>query len=295
MAVRTREPSFRGTRAGPGARKVEARSRSMAGQIKQVLDQYLKQLVDEEVRLVRAVVRKSVESAEQRAIQKLIGILTTGGLREVQDAGNRTMGSGDRFIIPPTFQSDYIRQKTVLATGLVEQVRQEFQQNMANQIGEWMTTDPGITASELARRIRYSTYLDNADVLPAGMKKPPSIILEPLERGPAIVRNVWGRASLIARTEMMQAQNMGNVAALEASGVQYVQWSSSLTDGGRGHQKLNGQVRRLGDPFTLPDGTKMLYPGDPSAPIKHLANCRCTIQAPTPSTIRRLKREGVIV
>jgi hypothetical protein len=268
----------------------------MAGQIKAVLDRYLKELVDEEVRLVRAVVKKTIESAEQRAINALIAILQTGGLREVQDAGNRSMGAGQKFIIPPTFQEEFLREKTVLATGLVEQVREEFQQNMANQIGRWMTEEPGITASELARRIRFSTYLDDAEVLAPG-QKPTKVALQPLERGPAIVRNVWGRASLIARTEMMQAQNQGNLKALEASGVEYIEWSSSLTDGGRGHQELNRDVRRLGDYFTLPDGSEMRWPGDNSrgAGIKHIANCRCTIRRPSRARIRQLKAEGKLV
>jgi len=296
MAVRTPEPSFRGTRAGPGARQAEARSKAMAGQIKAVLDRYLKELVDEEVRLVRAVVKKTIESAEQRAINALVTILQTGGLREVQDAGNRSMGAGQKFIIPPTFQEEFLREKTVLATGLVEQVREEFQRNMGNQIGRWMTEEPGITSSELARRIRFSTYLDDAEVLAPG-QKPTKVALQPLERGPAIVRNVWGRSSLIARTEMMQAQNQGNLKALEASGVEYVEWSSSLTDGGRGHQELNRDVRRLGDYFTLPDGSEMRWPGDNSrgAGIKHIANCRCTIRRPSRARIRQLKAEGKLV
>ena len=296
MVMRTPEPSFRGTRAGPGARQAEARSKAMAGQIKAVLDRYLKELVDEEVRLVRAVVKKTIESAEQRAINALVAILQTGGLREVQDAGNRSMGGGQKFIIPPTFQEQFMQDKKVLATGLVEQVREEFQQNMANQIGRWMTEEPGITASELARRIRFSTYLDDAEVLAPG-QKPTRVALQPLERGPAIVRNVWGRASLIARTEMMQAQNQGNIKALEASGVEYVEWSSSLTDGGRGHQELNRDVRRLGDYFTLPDGSQMRWPGDNSrdAGIKHIANCRCTIRRPSRARIRQLKAEGKLV
>ena len=296
MVMRTGEPSFRGTRSGPGARQAQARSKAMAGQIKAVLDRYLKELVDEEVRLVRAVVRKTIQNAEQKAIDALIGILMTGGLREFQDAGNRSMQNGQKFIISPTFQQDFLREKTVLATGLVENIREEFQQNMGEQIGRWMTEEPGITSSELARRIRFSTYLSRAEVLAPG-QKPTEVNLQPLERGPAIVRNVWGRSSLIARTEMMQAQNQGNIKALEASGVQYVQWSSSLTDGGRGHQELNGDVRRLGDYFTLPDGSQMRWPGDNSrdAGIKHIANCRCTIRRPSRARIRQLKAEGKLV
>lgn len=296
MVMRRGEPSFRGTRSGPGARQAEARSKAMAGQIKAVLDQLLKELVDEQVRLIRAVVKKTIENAEQRAIRKLVAILSNSGLREVQDAGARTMGKGQKFIIPPVYQERYMRQKLQRAEFLVSNITEEFRNNMARQIGEWMTENPSIGAGELARRIRFATYIDDADVLAPGQRPTPST-LQPLERGPAIVRNVWGRASLIARTELMQAQNEGNIAALEASGEQYVQWVSSLTDGGRGHQTLNRKIRRLGDAFTLPDGKRMRYPGDTSlgAGVGHIANCRCTIRKPTKRAIAEARARGEIV
>lgn len=294
MVVRRGEPSFRGTRSGPGARQAEARSKAMAGQIKSVLDQYLKDLVDEQVRLVRAVVKKTIESAEDRAVRRLTAILQTGGLREVQDAGNRTMDNGQPFIISPTYREQFLRDKAQRAAFMVQEITEEFATNMASQIGTWMTEEPGITASELARRIRFSTYTSDVEVLAPG-QKPTKANLQPLERGPAIVRNVWGRSSLIARTEMMQAQNAGNIAALEASGVEYIEWDASLKDGGRGHQSLDGQVRRLGDPFELPDGTLIRYPGDPNVPVKHLANCRCSVNKPSDATIRRLREQGKII
>ena len=43
------------------------------------------------------------------------------------------------------------------------------------------------------------------------------------------------------------------------------------------HQAMNGEeVIGLDTPFVLPDGTRMQHPLDPSAPVEHLANCRCT-------------------
>ena len=43
------------------------------------------------------------------------------------------------------------------------------------------------------------------------------------------------------------------------------------------HQDMNGEeVVGLNTPFVLPDGTRMQHPLDPSAPVEHLANCRCT-------------------
>jgi hypothetical protein len=39
---------------------------------------------------------------------------------------------------------------------------------------------------------------------------------------------------------------------------------------------LLDQRPAVGDPFVLADGVKMQWPGDPSAPVAELANCRCT-------------------
>lgn len=43
------------------------------------------------------------------------------------------------------------------------------------------------------------------------------------------------------------------------------------------HQEMNGQQRKLNEPFVAPDGTPLMYPGD--GPPKHSANCRCTVAA----------------
>ena len=90
----------------------------------------------------------------------------------------------------------------------------------------------------------------------------------------------------------MQAQNQGNLEAIKASGEQYIEWSSAPSDGGRGHQSLNGIVRRIGDPFILPDKTRIRFPGDPRVPVGHVANCRCSIITPTRAKVARLIREG---
>lgn len=43
------------------------------------------------------------------------------------------------------------------------------------------------------------------------------------------------------------------------------------------HQALNGtEVEGLETPFVMGDGVLMAHPLDPSAPVEHLVNCRCT-------------------
>lgn len=41
------------------------------------------------------------------------------------------------------------------------------------------------------------------------------------------------------------------------------------------HIVIAGQTVRFDQPFRLPDGTMMLYPHDPAAPVRHTAGCKC--------------------
>ena len=289
MAVRGRRnpQSFARVKAGPGARKAEARAKAMSGEIKTILDRFYQMLVDQAVAGVKSVVRKAntFEQNRERLADQLATILARGGVRFAEDSLSRL---GDEYEIPPTFYEDYYAQKKVEAQGLLAEIETEFQTNMGRQIGQWVTDTPGITLAELTRRIKLSTYVAGAEVLKPG-QAPSVVSLQPLEDGPPVTRDPWSRANLIARTEMTQASNSGSYAALEAAGVEYVEWSSQLSDGGRGHQEMDGEIVRIGTPFVLPDGTRMLYPGDPGAPIGHTANCRCSITAASMSDVLRLR------
>lgn len=41
------------------------------------------------------------------------------------------------------------------------------------------------------------------------------------------------------------------------------------------HIAMSGKVVGMNEKFILPDGTQMLHPHDPNAPVKHTAGCRC--------------------
>ncbi len=273
------------TRRGPGARQAEARSKALAPRIKAIFDRYYKILVDEEIKRTKGLVQKGAADRE-RFIEQLAQLLTISGIREIEDAGKKT---DPKFTVAPSFFQQYFNEKKNEATALLANVDEEFKSKMREFLAQWLSEDPGITQAELARRIRFSFYADGAEVL-APNQKPSRGILEPLERGPRITRDVFSRASLIARTEMGKAQNRGNFEALKATGRKYKVWMPERSDGGRGHQEMRGVIAPVDEPFELPDGTKMMFPGDPTAPIKHVANCRCGIGTPTPAQVRAYER-----
>lgn len=87
------------------------------------------------------------------------------------------------------------------------------------------------------------------------------------------------RAELIARTELNIAENEGIVEGYKSTGVKRLEWIA-YDDGRTGvrrHNEMNGKTIEVGGMFTMPDGAKMRFPGDPNGPIRHLANCRCTV------------------
>ena len=243
----------------------------------------------DEIKRVKGMVRKNAADRD-RFIEQLATLLTISGIREIEDAGKR---DDPEFKVSPTFYQQYFNEKKNSATALLVNVDKEFKTNMRKFMAQWLTEDPGITQAELARRIRFSFYADGAEVL-APNQKPSRGVLEPLERGPRITRDVFSRASLIARTEMGMAQNRANFEAISAIGQKYKLWMPERNDGGRGHQDMKGVIVPIDQPFILPDKTPMMFPGDPSGPIKHVANCKCGVVAPTPSQVRAYERRNKI-
>lgn len=95
------------------------------------------------------------------------------------------------------------------------------------------------------------------------------------------------RADMIARTESITALRAGRregilqgieAGAIRADRIKRV-WSATLDSRTRkDHTAMNGkEVDGIKSPFSLPDGSRMLYPGDTSlgASASQTVNCRC--------------------
>lgn len=92
------------------------------------------------------------------------------------------------------------------------------------------------------------------------------------------------RGEAIARTETVlalhQAQNQAMQQAIDSGIIQAqavsFSWHTAHDERVRdSHESMDGQRRRLGDPFVDGDGNLLEYPGDPSAPAETTINCRC--------------------
>jgi len=90
-------------------------------------------------------------------------------------------------------------------------------------------------------------------------------------------RNVPNRLEVIARTESLRASNSGGHELMKEWGVPRKEWLATLDPprARENHMAMNGEVVPMDEPFDV-GGVKMMYPGDPDAPIDETANCRCT-------------------
>lgn len=95
------------------------------------------------------------------------------------------------------------------------------------------------------------------------------------------------RGEMVARTETMaslQAAKQESFAQAVDTGAVARQdirrrWRHSFAGNNRhDHVEMNGQIVGLDEPFIAPDGTPIMYPGDPNAGARHVVACRCDVE-----------------
>lgn len=92
------------------------------------------------------------------------------------------------------------------------------------------------------------------------------------------------RAETIARTEAQTALHESQQQAMEQAvdtglfsktDIKFV-WHTARDARVRdSHAEMDGQIKIMGEPFVSGLGNLLEYPGDPTAPIEDVANCRC--------------------
>jgi len=94
------------------------------------------------------------------------------------------------------------------------------------------------------------------------------------------VRSVFGnaennRSRTIARTETARTSSLGRYETYRDANVDQIEWNHSPSESPRGgHIAVDGQVRELGQTFTV-NGEEMLHPYDPTASAFNIINCKC--------------------
>lgn len=238
-------------------RKVNARARALARAIQAWLVRFGRDVISDELRKAgfpaSPAIRAKGKKDQDRMVKELIALLKRFGLRQATDASRQVGGR----LVPDAFAKDFFAGKEAEIQGIAAKTRQQVRSAVKKVVQQAVRERPRPSAGAVAQRIKERFDKD-----------------EGLGFGLSI-----GRASVIARTELGQAQNAGIFEGYKTSGVKYIEWVAYKDgrSGNRRHDKMDGQKRPIGKPFyNEATRNKLMFPGDPSAPIKDTINCRCT-------------------
>lgn len=237
-------------------RKIEARSYPMAEQIFSVLDRWARVAAMQETD--KYLGRFTKMDADERFIWEMMKVLELYGLRQFDEAGSEAATrAGGEWVIKPAMVQRVMEAKAIKIQGLAKDIKAQVKESVRRVVAESSVEIPRPSAGEVARRIREAL---------AGQEN-----REPIFS--------YERALLVARTELVQAENTGIYEGYKVAGVEEIEWLAYADDGRSGdrrHYEMNGERVKLGEMFVTPLGNEMRYPGDPRAPIEETANCRCT-------------------
>jgi len=162
-----------------------------------------------------------------------------------------------------------------------QQIEGEFKQkNVSDLETNWMAFIQTYVTAELAERVTGVTGTLRKQlrtILQDGISQ--GLSVEQLKRDidklglPRIISN---RSRTIARTEIINASNKGNLLGAQSTGVDLEKvWITSLDGLEReGHAEADGQTVELNDSFIV-NGERLQYPGDPNGSASNVINCRC--------------------
>lgn len=193
-----------------------------------------------------ARIRKDLDDVD---LLRLANILETFGLRRARAAGKRQ--AGPVWIEPPTLETDFIRDKEIKLAEFVANTNDQIRETVKRILNEAQGEEPRPSVGELASRMER-------ELRGTGAFSP-------------------ARAERVARTETVGAENFGVTEGYKVSGVEKEEWLTLLDDRTRDdHREMNGRIKNVGEPWILPDGTRLRFPGDPLGPAAQIIACRCT-------------------
>lgn len=120
----------------------------------------------------------------------------------------------------------------------------------------WVRSKKGV--DDLIRRIREVT----------GMS---------LKQAKRVARTERTRVQGQARYEAIQGANLSRASGEAALKKQWVARNDAFTRGS--HLPMSGQVQKATEYFISGAGNKLMYPGDPRAPVEEIISCRCYMRS----------------
>ena len=133
-------------------------------------------------------------------------------------------------------------------------------------------------ASTTAKRVRAAIMRVLEKQAPPGNLRDmiQEVLPELTEELRRVFGNNSGRAATIAQTETGRAENGATMEQFAATGIENIEWVSSLDDATRAsHVSVHGENIQRGGTFS----NGLRYPHDPDARASEVVNCRCKIRA----------------
>lgn len=229
--------------------------------------------------------RLAKAAADDKLEAELRRLMQAYGLREMATGAGMAAATTRQPppLLRPSAVDDFLASHEPRLQRIIAETRVAARLSVRDLIRNALKEQPVPGVGEITRRIRAQFHGEAGGVLDGMARDPSRSVLPTTLAGTdeGVLYAFSGqRARLIARTEMRIASSTGAVKGYEAMGVKRIEWIAITRDrrsGDREHWKMDGEEVEIGEDFTLPDGTKMKHPGDPSAPVGHLANCRCSI------------------
>jgi SPP1 gp7 family putative phage head morphogenesis protein len=174
---------------------------------------------------------------------------------------------------------------------LVKEQMKQTSESLGNENINWAVTDDSVQAFAALRKdivegINSTTFDMAGDTIS-------DVIADSLDEGLTIketadaikskVQELYDvrltNANTIARTETGSITNMARLEAFKEEGVEFWEWVTSKDDNVRDEHRIDGEIVRVGEPFS--NGLKM--PLDPDGSPDLICNCRCvTVWAENP-------------
>lgn len=189
------------------------------------------------------------------------------------DATREALTEGIRRQLNPIEQARYFRDSIGLT------VRQE---RAVNNFRRLLESDPAGALTRQLRDRRFDPSVINS------MQTDTKLSNEHIDKMVTRYREryVQYRSRVIARTESLRAVHQGTEEmysqAVENGDLQLNEisrvWDASGDSSVRSsHSAMNGQQRRMNEPFLSGNGNLLRYPGDRSAPGEDTIQCRCVL------------------
>jgi len=209
----------------------------------------------------------------------------------------------------PLIRSDVIFDVDFWTREMAEQFSPTVETIISQTAVEWASADfdpthPAVRAAIGERVRRFSSNVNVTTV--AAIKRQLELgyaagesIEEIANRIEAVFADATRRrARLIARTETYGAANYGTFLGAQAGGFGWKMWITSRDARVRESHRIDGQVKRINEPFELGDGRRMMFPQDFNERCIHRPMKRNPYQKPRkpqarPPTRRPVPPEGL--